>query len=62
MKSFTLREWCELRRCSRSYFYRLLKDGKAPRTFLVGCQRRVTEQADAEWLAAREAEAMMVAA
>lgn len=60
-KAFTLKEWCELRRCSRSYFYRLLKEGKAPRTFVVGCQRRITSEADAEWLAAREAEAQVAA-
>lgn len=61
-QDYTLAEWCRLRRCSRSNFYRLLAVGKAPRTYVVGTHRRITTEADAEWLRAREVEAMEVAA
>jgi hypothetical protein len=52
----TVNEWCEFRGYSRSYFYVLRNTGKAPRTHGKGKAQRITCAADAEWIAAREAE------
>jgi hypothetical protein len=57
MNSFTIAEWCAHRRVSRGMFYKLEKQGQAPRTHNAGVKRLISAQADAEWLAAREAEA-----
>lgn len=61
-KPFTRREWCELRGVSNAYYWRLKKAGKAPRSYKVGNQDRISPEADAEWLIAREAESMGFAA
>lgn len=55
--SHTINEWCALRRVSRAKFYELDRQGRAPRTHYVGVKRIISPQADADWLAAREAEA-----
>lgn len=55
MRSFSVDQWCEMHDLSRSFFYKLAAKGKAPRTFDVGAARRISEQANAEWIAAREA-------
>ena len=54
--SLTINEWCALRRVSRSMFYQLDKQGLAPRTHNAGVKRLISPQADANWLAQREAE------
>jgi predicted DNA-binding transcriptional regulator AlpA len=56
MRSFSIDEWCALHGFSRPYFYRLEAKGIAPRGFYIGKMRRISEQANAEWIAAREAE------
>jgi hypothetical protein len=38
-------------------FYKLEAEGKAPRTYYVGTRRIVSPEAEAEWVAEREAEA-----
>ena len=56
--SLTIDQWCEKHNLSRSTFYKLKKLGKAPRIIKVLEAVRITEDADREWCAAREAEAM----
>ena len=58
MRSMTISEWAKRHGFSRAFFYKLESQGKAPRTFKVNSARRISEAADAEWLAAREAEAV----
>ena len=53
----TVNEWCHRRGYSRATFYRLRKQGKAPRVIGKDKAQRITVKADAEWEAAREAEA-----
>jgi predicted DNA-binding transcriptional regulator AlpA len=54
--SYSISEWCELRKVSRSMFYKLDSQGKAPRTYNIGTKRAVSPEADDEWVRAREAE------
>lgn len=55
--SFTIDSWCAEHDLSRSTFYKLRKEGRAPRLFEVtpGCPR-ISDEANAEWVKAREAE------
>jgi len=55
-QDFTVDQWCRHRNYSRSYFYVLRKRGAAPRVHGKGKAQRISRKADAEWLAAREAE------
>jgi len=54
---FTIEEWCRKRRISRGLFYKMLQAGSAPRTVKIFKRRIIPFEADAEWQAAREAEA-----
>jgi hypothetical protein len=54
--SFTVREWCEFRRISPAMFYKIDQQGLAPQSHYVGTRRLISAEADAAWLAAREAE------
>jgi predicted DNA-binding transcriptional regulator AlpA len=60
--SFTINEWCALRKVSRGMFYKLADRGQAPRTHNVGVKRLISPDADAEWLRRREAESAPQAA
>ncbi|MCK1311603.1 transcriptional regulator [Bradyrhizobium sp. 45] len=62
MRSFSIDEWCQLHRFSRPFFYKLRGQGQAPRTYNVGRIVRITEEANTEWLRAREAASQGVAA
>lgn len=55
MRSFSIEEWCKLHEFSRPFFYKLQKQGEAPKTFNVGRCVRISEDANATWIAAREA-------
>ena len=55
-QSFTIAEWCAHRKVSRSMFYKLESQGRAPRTHNIGVRRLISPEADAEWLRQREAE------
>jgi hypothetical protein len=55
-KSYSVSEWCDRHGFSRGFYYLLLKRGKAPVTFSAGRLKRISEEADADWVAAREAE------
>jgi hypothetical protein len=56
MASKTIDEWCKSHGFSRGFYYILKKQKKAPRTMEIGAARRISEEADAEWTRAREAE------
>jgi hypothetical protein len=60
--SYTVKEWCNRRRVSRAMFYVLDAKGLTPRSHYAGAKRLISDEADAEWLAAREAEANTAAA
>jgi hypothetical protein len=60
--SMTVGEWCDHRRLSRSMAYKLWAEGRGPQTHYVGTKRLISSEADAAWLAAREAEHACVAA
>jgi hypothetical protein len=56
--SFSIETWCERHDISRSTYYKLKAAKKAPRTMeVLGCVR-ISEEADREWVSAREAEAV----
>lgn len=55
-RSYGFAEWCALRGFSRTTGWRLLKDGEI-RTLKVRGNRYVTEAADREFIARKEAEA-----
>jgi len=57
MRSFSIDEWCDLHSFCRAFFYKLRERGQAPRTYNVGRIVRISETANAEWLAAHEAAA-----
>ena len=57
--SFTLTEWCTIRKVSRSKFYELDAEGKAPRSHYAGVKRLIGPEADRDWLREREAEAAL---
>jgi AraC-like DNA-binding protein len=51
---YTISEFCNAFRVSRSHLYELFRDGLGPRIFNVGNSLRVTKMAAAEWVEARE--------
>jgi hypothetical protein len=56
MPSKTIDQWTKSHHYSRGFYYLLKKRNKAPRTFKAGATRRISDEADAEWVRAREAE------
>ena len=61
-ESFSINEWCARRKVSRSFYYEMKTRGEAPRSYKMGNRDRITAEADAEWIAAREAASKKVAA
>lgn len=55
-RSYTLEEWSALRRVGRTRTFGEVSSGRL-KTYKVGTRRFVTEEADAQWLRDREAEA-----
>lgn len=55
MTSLSVEDWCRAHGLSRSFFYKLKEQGEAPRTFKVGRCTRISEEANREWVAKREA-------
>ena len=53
--SFTIDEWCAHRRISRGLLYKLWKQGQGPNWHYVAARRLISGEADAAWLAEREA-------
>lgn len=62
MRSFSISEWCDMHGLSRAFYYILQARGEAPRTFPVGSRVRISEDANREWILAREAASNAVAA
>jgi hypothetical protein len=56
-QSYTVDEWCRLRKLSKSMFYKMLAQGLAPRTHNAGRKRLISPEADAAWMRQGEAEA-----
>jgi hypothetical protein len=56
MSSKTIQKWCDSHGFSREFFYVLKKRNLAPRTFNAGTAVRISDEADAEWMRARESE------
>jgi predicted DNA-binding transcriptional regulator AlpA len=48
-KASTIPEFCEEHRISTAFFYKLKKDGKAPRVTELGARRIVTDEDAAAW-------------
>ena len=47
--TYSITGFCEAHRIGRSFFYKLLKEGRAPRTMEVGRRRLVSREAAAAW-------------
>jgi excisionase family DNA binding protein len=62
MRSFSIDQWCEMHNLSRAFFYKLASQNEAPKSFKVGRTTRISETANNEWLAAREAASAQAAA
>jgi hypothetical protein len=54
---YTVEEFCDAHRISRSRFYALLRDGRGPRVMRVDSRIRISREAAADWRRASEAEA-----
>lgn len=55
MRSYSIKEFCALHGCSRNFYYQMEKDGTGPKTFPLGRHRRISEEANAEWVRSLEA-------
>ena len=53
-ESFGIATFCEQYGISRALFYKLQKDGKAPRSFKLGRHVLISKKAAQEWLAKME--------
>jgi hypothetical protein len=60
--SYTIIEFCEAERISRSLLYRAWREGWGPRFHLVGTHKRISPEARREWRQEREAAALRHAA
>jgi hypothetical protein len=56
--AYTLSEFCEAHRISRSQLYKYWQKGQGPRFFWVGTKRCISIEAAADWRREREAEAV----
>ena len=55
-QSYTVDEFAEAERMSRSMVYKLWSQGQGPRFYMVGTVRRITHEARLEWHRQRFAE------
>jgi predicted DNA-binding transcriptional regulator AlpA len=53
--ALSIDEFCAQHGISRAMFYKLLKEGKGPRTMAVGSRRLISVEAGADWRRACEA-------
>jgi hypothetical protein len=58
VKSYPLSDWLRLHNISRAQFYKIQEAGQGPRTFKLMSRIRISEEANNEWLKAREAESV----
>lgn len=56
-ESFTIKEFCAAEKISRAFFYKLQSQGKAPQTYPLGSDRRISREAWLVWRAERQTEA-----
>ena len=54
-QSYTVDEFAEAERMSRSMVYKLWSEGKGPRFYYVGTVRRISHEARIEWQRSMEA-------
>ena len=55
-QSYTVDAFAASERMSRSMVYKLWKQGKGPRFYMVGTVRRISHQARIDWQREREAD------
>jgi hypothetical protein len=48
-KAATIDEFCNDHRISRAFFYKLKKQGRAPRVTAIGSRRVITIEDETEW-------------
>jgi hypothetical protein len=53
--SYTIDEFCEAERISRSLLYRAWREGWGPRFHLIGSHKRISPEARLEWRRSLEA-------
>ena len=53
--SSTIPEFSKRHKFSRQHFYNMEARGEAPRTIAAGRSRRISDEAEAEWVREREA-------
>jgi hypothetical protein len=53
---FTIKEFCDRYRIATSFYFKLQKQGRGPRTMRLGSKVLISAQAASEWAAAIEAE------
>jgi hypothetical protein len=58
----TIDTFCAAEKISRSMFYKLKSQGKAPRLYYIGNVPRISHEARIEWRRKREAETADIAA
>jgi excisionase family DNA binding protein len=56
-KSLSIEEFCDLEGISRSFFYKMEKQGVAPRSYYLGRNRRISYEDRLAWQQAKIAEA-----
>ena len=49
MKLFSVPEFCQQSGISRALFYKLVREGKGPRTMKVGSRTLISQEAAQEW-------------
>jgi hypothetical protein len=55
---FTIKEFCDRFRIATSFYFKLQKQGKGPRTMRIGSKVLISAQAASDWAAAIEAESL----
>ncbi len=53
----SVQEFCKTNGISQSFFYKLRKQGKAPRCMIIGRRRIISSEAAQEWREAMESDA-----
>ena len=56
MKVYSIKDFCKAFSISRSYFYKLKDQDKAPKTFNLGKKVMITSEAAHEWQKSMEAQ------
>jgi hypothetical protein len=53
---FTIKKFCDRYEIAPSFYFKLQRQGRGPRTMRIGSKVLITAQAASDWVAAREAE------